>query len=753
MINSKLKYFYPLIFITFLLSSLVLPTKALCQLSAETELNYINYDVRDNSNQHLSSHSLTQRYSVLYQSEGKIMDNRLGKYKLALGYDWATFDTTIKSTNAGTENPQGSRGHILYRGEVLIDPKEIPFRLTAYSRDMSRTSFTQDSTSQATSINNSSTFSLTSPLLATGIQDGTHINSGATLVMGIKNGMTNGYNEILRHFPMLMLDFRDSINRDLKSTSPVNDRLSRLAFVSLNKKDNWFHYRLITYHDYINPDNNYKETQIQLGTVDQTMERRWIDFSNWLSVSADGQLTTRTSAQATSSIDTDSHTEFDLNLFGIAQRSSWEARTFNNFNRNKEDNGIITYRTTIPVYANGSLSADTSWNTRFSYKDDHDNLNNKFSDVAGGYRIDTFKRSSFTLSQQLDLEKATTNNNEMLTVSAALETTSTSRFSRTVGLAASYNIRDYMYETPAKTNFLDQTLRATATYSPSNQTRWMLSQANRLTNGTSQFIYSDLQGSSVTSTQYYNPRNGSNVSGSTFQSTTALSFFWNPLARLNAGFTIDEDIYIPQNALRSYLTKITTTTDYTGTNFKLTSRNALSIESNKEREDANLFTSYNRADYTFNRNLDTHVSLTYSKVINSIDQNNQSNTLSYEQGLNYYYYKSGGISSKLFEINETIDHSESNGVVTTSNYYNNTARTRTNNFSLGAKYYPIRQLILAAGTKYTFFNSFNDSALTYFGSLGLNYKLLQASLDYVYGTVKADGRVEKKLTANFRKIF
>lgn len=720
------------------------PVNAFAKLGAEAELRYVNYDARNSSGDHLSAHSLTQRYSLLYQTDGKLVDGRLGKYNLSLGYDWSTFDTTIRSNN-GTDNPSASRGHILYQGEILIDPKELPLRFTAYSRDTNRNSFTQDYSNLLGSLQGSSL--VHSPQLATGIMNGMHIDSGATLVMGVKNGMTNGYNEVLRHFPMLMLDYRDIINRDLNASFPVDNRFSRLAFVSLNKKDNWFHYRLLTYNDYLNPENNYKESQIQLGTVDHTMQRRWIDFSNWLMVSADGQLTRRFNAEYS-----ENHTEFDLNLFGIARRSSWEARSFNNFNRNKEENGKITYRTVVPLYVNGTLNADTSWNTRFSYNENHDNQSNRFTDVSGGYRIETFKRSSFNLSQQLDIEKASTNTADILIISAALETNSTARFSRKVGLGASYSIRDYMSDANASnSNFIDQTLSANAAYSPSNQTRLTLRQTTRTTSGTSQYISSTVEGANLATPQYANPRSNSLVgNGSTFQSITDLSFFWNPLARLNTSLSLNEDIYIPQNSSRSYKTNFVHYVDYSKSNFKLTARNTFTMENIDSGYNTYSFTSENSAQYTFNRNLDSSLRVSYYKGIGDSDE---TDSLDARQSLNYNYYKTNGVTRKLFEISEVFEHAEGRTSTTVNNITTLSNKRRTSALSLGGRYYPIRQLVLAAGSRYSFFNTLSDYELTYYASLGLNFRLFQASLDYAYGTAKSDGRIEKKFTANFKKIF
>lgn len=721
---------------------------ALAKLSAEAELRYLNYDSKDNSGQHLSSHSLTQRYSLLYQTAGKILDNRLGSYNLSLGYDWATLDTTFNSNN-GKENFNISRGHILYSGEVNIDPKEIPLKFVAYSRDMTRTTFLDNTSVLSNNLRNTQ---LISPQLPTSIMSGTHIESGATLVAGVKNGMTNGYNEILRHLPMLMLDYRDSINHDTSSAYPVDNRLSRLAFVSLNKKDNWFHYRILSYTDNITPSDSYKETQYQLGTIDQTMQRRWVDFSNWLMVSVDGQLTKRTSTNK--NFAPDNYTDFDLNLFSIARRSNWEARTFNNFNRHKEESGKITYHTRVPVYASGSVSSDTSWNARALYSENHDNNNNEFTDYAAGYRIDTFKRANFTLSQQLDLEKTISNSTEALVISGALETTSTSRFSRKLALAASYNIRNYDYKgstigNNSENKFLDQAFNASVNYTPSNQVRFALRQTNRMTSGSSQSIFSTVDGSNpINNQQYVDPRNKSAVSGNSFQSITDLSVNWNPLPRLYVSFSVNEDIYIPDQASKSYRTRFVNTIDYTDGKIKLTSRNEYFTDYT-EPTDTVTYNTYNRLYYTYNRNFNSYAGLSYSKSTSDMDKYSY---LSWEQGLNYYYYKSSGVTRKLFEIFESADYtetlSETINTTTTLNQKNNTT-----NLNLGARYYPIKQLTLAAGTRYSFLKNINDYTLTYYGSLALEFRLFQASIDYTSSRARADGRVEKRVSANVRKTF
>ena len=313
-----------------LMISFLLPHEAFCRLLGEAELGYINFESRDPSRSY-SAHSLTQHYSVLYDTKGKLSGGRLGAYDVTLGYEWLTFGSATRSNEATGQNSETfheSRGHLNYRGELTINPKEIPFKLNLYSRDLSRGNFSASIADTASSglTYVAGGYTPVSSGITVGIDNGLHVTSGATLIAGVKNGMTNGYNEVLRHFPMLMLDYRDEINKDLASLTPVDTHLSRLAFVSLNKKDNWFHYRYVTFTDKLDSNNNYIETQIQLGTVDHNLNRRWIDFTNWLSVSADGQFTKHLWEQTQQNYD-----EFSLNLFGIARRQLWEVRSFSNF--------------------------------------------------------------------------------------------------------------------------------------------------------------------------------------------------------------------------------------------------------------------------------------------------------------------------------------------------------------------------------------------------------------------------------------
>lgn len=738
------------------------PLAVSARLTAEAELNYSSYSMSDDNNNRLSEHSFTQNYSLLYSTNGSILNSRFGKYSLALGYNWSAVDAQA-TANGVDYSSSVNRGHILFNGELLVDPKELPIRLTAYSRDLTRNSF---STNDLATLNNvfygNEGRLFTSPTLATGINNGLQIDSGATLVAGVKNGMTNGYNEILRHFPMIMLDYRDQLNRDLHAESPIDTRLSRLAFVSLNKKDNWFHYRYTTYRDNINPLNDYSERQFQLGTVDQNLARRWIDFSNWLQVSADIQLTKRTNGELSQNFE-----ESDLNLFFQAKRRSWEARSYNNFNRYRDYNDKLTYRTTVPLYVSGVLNPEVSWSTRAQYRETHDNKGAYLESMLAGYRVEAFRRSPFTLSHNFDLESATSESSDKLVLSGSLETTSTPAFSRKVTLAASYSIKNSdQRRFQNESNFLEQKLAFRSSYTPSHQLRFNFQQTNDFTSGNNTDFSSSVRDSNTALPQYIAPRYGStnDPGASSYRSLTSLSVAWNPMPRLNLGLTVSEDIYSSENYGDSTITTVSATAGYDTAAFRFHNSLTYTDGSVLIGSDTSSLSNTTTIQYRHSRNLDARLLLAYNRAV---DGSITSNSYDVEQRLDYSLFSSSGASRKLLEINEMIAYSSSPGLSNTQfstigiandvTSYNRTAysgynKSRTS-FTLGFKYYPLRTLILSAGARYQYDNKISNYSLLWYSSAAVNFRLFQASLEYYQGKRQSDGLVEKKFTANVKKTF
>lgn len=736
-----------------LMGTILSPREAFCRLSGEADLTYSNFNSRNNSGR-VSGDTFSQRYSVLYEANGKFVNGRLGKYNVSLGYEWLTFDTDIRS-GAASAGYGKSSGNLVYNADMVIDPKELPFKLTLYSRDMNRGMFAVDepipglsSNDQARSIaafsGADSPFGLPSGI-ATNIISGTHIDRGATLRAGVKNGMTNGYNEFLRHFPMLLLDYRDLVNKDTSGSYPVDNRFTRLAFVSLNKKENWFHYRYVTYDDYLDSSNNYNESQFQLGTVDHTLQRRWIDFTNWLTVSVDGQLTQHMDKRNNSNYE-----EVSLNLFGIARRESWELRSFNNFTRLNDFSRII-YQTSLPVYVNGDISPAASWSAYAKYNNNHTSGGDSFTSAAGGYTVDLLKRSRFTLFQGLNVEKVSTSSAvESLVTSGNIGTKSTPLFSRNLLLDITYRINDYRNDAGFNSaHFTGHELSENARYSLTNSLRLKFGQLNRITYGTSLDVDPLVPGSQVSSNQYYSPRDGAKV-GSSYQSVTDFAVSWTPKPRLTATFDASNDLYVQASGERDLVNKARAAVNYSDSKVKTASSISYSSGSKSGAGGVDQLDIDSEARYSFSRSLEAGVSISYSKTFNT---DNATDLLGAEQNINYSYYQSNGFSRKLFEINESFSSSEEFTNVADSLKKVVGTKRRTNLFVLGAKYFPLRNMMIAGGGKYYFVNGYENTTLSYYGSISLQFKLLEAGLDYTYGKVKSDNRVEKRFMANLKKKF
>lgn len=724
-----------------LASIVLLPSEASCRLSGEADLGYADYE-SSGTDRNYSGNSFTQRYSLLYDAAGTLAGGRLGKYDVGLGFEWLKFNTTEKQGDSPSRRINEDRAHLNYRGDLILNPKELPLKLRLYSQDPNRSVFS----SGVIDSEQVSTFGGYTPVttnITTGIDNGIHVTSGATLVMGVKNGMTNGYNEVLRHFPMLMLDYRDEINRDLNRLYPVNTRLSRLAFVSLNKKDNWFHYRYVTYDDKIDGTNNYKESQFQLGTVDNGLQRRWVDFTNWLNVSVDGQFTQRKYVRFQEDYD-----EMSINLFAKARRQTWELRTFNNFTRLDEINlDRITYMTTLPAYASGTISPTAGWSAYAKYDSNTMTTGGYFKTITGGYSVDTFRKSPFTLTHGLTAEQVSiSSNSDTLILTGNIGTSSTRLFSDNLSLKARYDIRNYHTDSGGNgtNNFLDQEIKTMARYTPINQVRIIAQQDLRHTDGSSPSLASPVIGTAINSSIYQGPgSDGGNTGGSTFESTTNLRVEWTAAPRLNFNLSGTESIYVPEHGERDTASKLSAMADYNGKNLKIFSNSVYATGEINSGDSLSTFTSTNDASVIFSRSLDAKFNLTYVKTFGT---NSPRAVFSAAQSLNYRYRAGSGFARDLFEINESFTYAEE--VTTGVN-----TKSRHNTAMLGAKYFPLRQLMIAGGAKYFFENNGENAALNYYGTVAMNFRLLTASIDYAYGKNKADGRVEKRLSANLKKRF
>lgn len=712
---------------------------AAARLRGDIELGYVSYEAEEKGERVADAHTFSQRYSVLYEKDGEIYNRRFGFYRAALGYEWASFDSRVyNAADGATRNPSTSAGKILFDGELVLDPLELPLRIKAYTRDTTTSSFTLDTLPELSAGESR----ILSPKITTSLNGtGRNVITGATMVLGVKNGLTNGYNAIFRHIPMVLLDYRDERHEDLRSQVPVNTRLRRLAFVSLNKRDNWFHYRTTRFEDYINPNQGYLESQVQLGTVDHTLQRRWIDLTNWIRISTDVQYTKRGGGASDA---------YDVNFFAMAQRKNWDARSFFNFSRERAGDEL-RFERNLPLYLSGTLGVDSSWNMAISNRD-REVKNNGLTlitdrNTSASFRLESFKRAPFTLTQKYVVENAESNENSTLGLEALIETQSTRRFSDKYTTAASYNVR-YLSadQDTGESTFLYQNLVGRLSYVPYRGLTLNFDQSVTATQGDS---------GALTNTTAINSQTGFGRPNDVFRRETRSSDYirsvtnagvsWGPLPRLTVSLSATEDVMMQSGQANDYLSTVTNRVDYTLDNLRLNMENRFSL-----RSDANGNATYlqntGSAQYTPNRHLEALVRYIITKGAGNGDK---STYVDLTERVTYSLYQRSGQGRKLLELTQafTMTESETTGLASAT-------ITGKKRLLLGARYFALRNLYIGGNAAYALLSPGNSRELVYNGYVGLNYRKLQINVDYSYGKRSDDDtRIEKRLMASMRKSF
>lgn len=717
--------------------SLLGVSPAAARLRGDIELGYVSYEAEERGERVADAHTLRQKYSVMYEKDGEIYNRRFGFYRAALGYEWASFDSRVfNPADGATRSPSTSAGKVLFDGELVIDPLELPLRVKAYARDTTTSSFTLDSLSELNGQNRILNPNITTSLNGTG----RNVVTGATMVLGVKNGLTNGYNAIFRHIPMVLLDYRDERHEDLGSQTPVNSRLRKLAFVSLNKRDNWFHYRTTRFEDYINPGQGYLESQVQLGTVDHTLSRRWIDLTNWIRISTDLQYTKRGDG---------ARDAYDVNFFAIAQRRNWDARSFLNFSRERSGDEL-RFERSIPLYVSGTLGADSSWNAGISHRDREvkENSLTLLTDrnTSATFRLESFKRSPFTLTQKYVVENATSNGNDTLGLEALVETRSTRRFSDRYTAAASYNVRYLKADRGVgESNYLFQNLVGRMSYTPFRELTLSLDESVTMTQGDSAALTNTA--SITTQTGFGSPsdvfRRESQPNQYT-RSATSVGVSWAPLPRLTVSLTATEDVLLQSGKATDYLTTINNRIDYTLDNLRLNMENRVALRSDSNGN-ATYLQNTGSAQYTPNRYLDALVRYVMTKNVSDTDN---STLIDLVERVTYSLYQRSGQQRKLLELTQefTLTDSDVSGAAAST--------TGKKRLLLGARYFALRNLYIGGNAAYALLTPGNSRELLYNGYVGLNYRKLQINVDYSYGKRSNDDtRVEKRLMASMRKSF
>lgn len=725
------------------------------------EWRYGKHTVDESDKEVHDANWFTQKYSLVYHTGDGIVGGRVGSYNLSLGYEWLSLDGAIdgQSTDVST-------GKVLYQGDLVIAPGGLPLTLHLYSHDLNSSSFS--AVSAAGLFERLPGDRMPTPETVIGLQNGRQSVTGFTLMAGAASGDYEGiYRDVLANAPRLLIDYRQHDIRDLKSTTPQHYRDRNLAFVSLNKKDNWFHYRIYDHKDYLNPEEDYVEKVFILGTIDHTLQRRWVRLTNWIEVSADASYTTTNELSRGDNMER----SYDINLFTVAHRRGWQAANFSTYRR--EFDGTSRDRALeFPVYISKQFDPETSLRTRFvaEFEDSLLFAEDKKANqevVFLSNRLELRQRQPWTLTGQFDVEHKSGDDGNGLSARALVETATNRLFRPQYDLFGAYSLAYFSGEGAEENDVRDETVgfweqtlvgRIETDLTPNYRTGF-----------TQEFLY----GSGTLDRRvgdYINPKSdlglmfsGGEVEqrdGSVLRSTTTWFGEYRGSSQITSRLELTydclndeerkEDVFIASHRLR-----------YDSRRFYATLQNRLITGSHRVSSGGLGASSIEgdgtsgEADYTLENRLylmayplqDMEASLRIDHDWRSF-RNGDSHQYLIEQRLRYYLRR--GISGRNIALlgqeflYERVDSLQSQ---------TRSARTLT----LIGEIYPTIRTLLGVRLRYRYLEPEDTTTYTGYLTAGINWEKLQISVDYAYGT-RGEGetdpeRVEHRWEVKARKIF
>lgn len=354
-----------LFFLLLLLSAATLPASAATsRLFGDVTLEMANYRAEEAGAEVEKVTSMRQQYTLGIEKKGVLGDNRLGSYTLLLGYEFNVVD--VERYDQGVRDATFGKidtDKIYYNANIHLAPGGLPFRLHLFAKDLTRSTLGSRNFSNLRLGNQSqSRFSghLVDAEVPTDLINGTHQVYGATLLLGIRNGSYLGqYRDVLSHLPRLLIDYKQEDVKDLHNViSQTHYRHRDLAFVSLNKLDNWVHVRMRDYINFLNEEDNSSTAQVMIGTIDHNLNRQWINLTNWIKISGELSLTTEEEKYWP-----DPRVTYNTNLFAVANRDDIQANILSSFER-INDGSLITSKLDVPIVVNFERNRDTLIRTR-----------------------------------------------------------------------------------------------------------------------------------------------------------------------------------------------------------------------------------------------------------------------------------------------------------------------------------------------------------------------------------------------------
>jgi hypothetical protein len=720
------------------------------------ELTYGEQWAEDGTVRTLDASYFTQQYSLGYRRRGTIAEGRGGRYDLMLGYEWNSLSSDFNGLETDIDT-----GKILYRGDVRFEPGGLPFRVHLFSEDVHKSTFLERNVDSIFTASPSDSFHLTGPI--TNLINGQHIRSGITLVVGIRNGHYQGrYRDTLANFPRLLVDYEQIDVRDLKSATPQHYRDRNLAFVSLNKKDNWFHYRLFQHRDYLMPSEDFDEQRYLIGTVDHTNRRQWINLTNWIKISADGGYLTGQNLNNRQDV-----TErYDVNLFATANRADWRATSFNTFSRRVEL-GELRKTLEVPLYLQGDASRETGWRFRFVGRQDHrlrlsSGLEQDEDSLYASSRVDLFRTGRMIVAPLAEAEVKGGDYGEGSAVRIGFETFTNRQYKPQYDLFGSYSVTRFegTGTTGLDTDFWEQRAKGRV------ETRI----GRSVTVGAEQeFVY----GTGTLDRQVANyilpvsdtgltisTASNSLIDGEVFRSTSKV-YGEHVMRRLRNRFEVvydylsapgnEEDQVILEHRLRydqrSFLADMRSrlvlgggVIGGAGGGSGVLGLNTSSMTADR------VFEHTSSLGYMPTRAIDARLRVNYDW--RDSPAGSSSHWLG-TQDFSYSFFTVNGVVRKLAELMEKFEYERYTAMEGSSQ----TATVLT----LGGNYYPTRVYYVGGRVRYDLRSPEDTAALTWFAETGANFQKLQVSLDYAYGTrtagVTLPDRVEQRWEVKVKKIF
>lgn len=702
------------------------------RFSGLLELRYAEHTASEAGVKVLDAGHFAQKYSLIAEKKGSLQRGRLGKYDLALGYEWSSVDAYKGDrVKVDIDNPLDK---ILYRGDVTIAPGGLPFNLHLYSYDMQTTAFGLEDLSEIFTLPNKGERDWT----ITSVFNGTAKTTGATLTAGTQNGHYKGkYRDLLATMPRLLIDYRQVDVRDVKGPFK-RDYVDRdLAFVSLNKKNNWFHYRIFTHKDRLDPTQDYREQTYLLGTINHRNQREWINLTNWIQVSADIAYS-ETTPNASITV----QKRYDMNLFTLARRTRWNATNFTSFSRMRDDNRLEK-QISVPFYANGELNRDTSWRFRF--------VGNRYSSdlISGGHverdnlyvsaRVDTFRQSRYIMVPTIDAEMKNGSQGEGNAVRAGVEFFSNTAYRSPYSLLGTFTIARFSGTgiSGRDVDFWEQNFHGKVEKDLTSRLRAGIEE--ELSYGSGSYENSVTDTLVASSNALVGTKNL--IDGGVFRNITTLYAEYRATNKINNRLELSYD-YLSTNGQSGSQLVTSHRLEYSGRELSLTVNNqlllgdsmpnvglanfgssGLSNNLNNTAVGSSFITTTN-GNYAPSRAVTARLQFEYEwrDLVNATTDER----IRFLQTYRYGFWKTSGVMRKLAQIGQELEYED----------FSSEQASATGGwgaFTLFGDYYPTRRTLLGAKLRFDRRLSEKTDAVVLFLTAGVNFNKFKVNLDYSYG--------------------